>query len=144
MRSRRLLHVTAMVAAYGIAAGQPQPKGKPGDPKPAGSSAAESSDVPDWRAGPAKFAVAPFENHATGVRAFDWLIAGAPFEIAEKTEAVVGLDPAGGPLYIHDQVPAEAPAVADYATHHGGTYVITGWVERPNWETRIDATLWRV
>jgi tetratricopeptide (TPR) repeat protein len=144
MRSRRLLHVTAMVAAYGVAAGQPQPKGKAQDPKPAGSSPTESSDVPDWRAGPAKFAVAPFENHATGVRAFDWLIAGAPFEIAEKTEAVVGLDPTGGPLYIHELVPAEAPAVADYATQQGATYVITGWVERPNWETRIDATLWRV
>src|SRR5262249_32450937 len=144
MRSRRLLHVAAMVAAYGVAAGQPQPKLKPGDPKPAGSSATESSDVPEWKPGPAKFAVAPFENHATGVRAFDWLVAGAPFEIAEKTEAIVGLDPTGGPLFLHDTVAAEAPAVAAYAAEQGAADVITRGVGRADWGTPVRATVWGV
>src|SRR5436309_1799245 len=48
-------------------------------------------DVPDWQAGPAKFAVTPFENHVPNGRALDWIVAEAPFELAEKTEGGLGL-----------------------------------------------------
>ena len=113
-------------------------------PKSAGSSSKESNDIPEWRHGPSTFAVAPFENHATSVRAFDWLVAGAPFEIAEKTEGVLGLDPVGGSLYLRRAVPAEPGDVAAYGLELGATYVVTGWVERPSWETRIDVVVWRI
>ncbi|HEY0190488.1 MAG TPA: hypothetical protein VGC42_05155, partial [Kofleriaceae bacterium] len=113
-------------------------------PKSAGSSPVESVDVPAWTPPPARFAVAAFENHST-VRAFDWLIAGAPFEIAEKTEAVLGLEPTGVPLYVAGAaVAAEQAPVAALAQARGATFVITGWVERPNWQLRIALSLWRV
>ena len=118
------------------------PGGSP--PKSAGSSPVESTDVPAWAPAPPRFAVAPFENHST-VRAFDWLIAGAPFEIAEKTEAVLGLEPTGGPLYVGGAaIPPEQAPVAAFAQSRGAAFVITGWVERPNWQLRIDLSLWRV
>ena len=76
--------VPAEVPAAGSGSGS-VPAGPP--PTPAGSSAVESNDIPDVQPAPPRFAVAPFENQAN-VRAFDWLIVGAPFEIAEKTEGV--------------------------------------------------------
>ncbi|HET7499700.1 MAG TPA: tetratricopeptide repeat protein, partial [Kofleriaceae bacterium] len=123
----------------------PRPAGKPpAGPKPAGSSAIESSDVPAWTPPPPRFAVAPFENRS-GVRAFDWLVAGAPFEISEKTEAVLGLEPTGGPLHVGAAAVEEEPApVAAFAATRDAAYVITGWVERPNWQLRIGMSLWKV
>ncbi len=113
-------------------------------PRPAGSSAVESSDVPDVKASPPRFAVAPFENRAN-VRAFDWYQWGAPFEIAEKVEGVLGLESTGGSLFVGAApVPAEATAVAALATNRDATWVVTGWVERPNWELRIAISLWKV
>ncbi len=113
-------------------------------PRPAGSSAVESSDVPTVTASPPRFAVAPFENRAN-VRAFDWYQWGAPFEIAEKTEGVLGLESTGGALFVAAApVPAEATAVAAFAKNHDATWVVTGWVERPNWELRIAISLWKV
>lgn len=104
----------------------------------------ESSDLPELAALPPRFAVAPFENRS-GVRAFDWLIAGAPFEIAEKTEGVLGLEATGGSLYVTAAaVPAEASAVAAFAASRGATWVVTGWVERPNWELKLAISLWRI
>lgn len=153
MRSWRRAHAAVTVAMLAMAAGAlAQPRIPPGPtaetavpaPQPAGSSPIESSDVPDLRPGPAKFAVAPFENHA-GVRAFDWLIAGAPFEIAEKTEGVLGLEATGGPLYVGaEPVAAEAKDVVAFAAARGATWVVTGWVERPNWELKLVVTLWKV
>ena len=113
-------------------------------PRPAGSSAVESNDVPDVSPSPPRFAVAPFENHAS-VRAFDWYQWGAPFEIAEKVEGVLGLESTGGGLFVGAApVPAEATAIAAFAQSREATWVVTGWVERPNWELRIAISLWKV
>ena len=163
MRSRRWLHATpmgaALAVAVGVASGAPGPAVAPphapvtaapgtakpaGAPKPAGGPVVESVDVPPWAPAPPRFAVAPFENRAN-VRAFDWLIAGAPFEISEKTEAALGLEPTGGPLHVAGQpVEAEVAPVAAFAAAHAAGFVITGWVDRPNWQLRIDLTLWKV
>jgi tetratricopeptide (TPR) repeat protein len=153
MGQRRWLHAIAVVATvYGVAAGQPGRK-KPKEPvelkpgtviKPAGSSAVESNDVPEWQKSPARFAVAPFENNANA-RAFDWLVAGAPFEIAEKTEDVLGLEPTGGTLAVGPTMIAPEPdPVAAFGAERNAPWVITGWVDRPNWQLRIAITLWKV
>jgi len=113
-------------------------------PKPAGSSAVESSDVPPWQPPPPRFAVAPFENRSN-LKVLDWLIAGAPFEISEKTEAVLGLEPTGGPLHVGGAaVEPEPGPVAELAAARDAVFVITGWVERPNWQLRIGVSLWTV
>jgi Flp pilus assembly protein TadD len=154
MRSGRWAHVAAILAvAAGVAWGQPGPSklasgtagtAAVGTPKAPGSSEVESSDIPDWVPSPPRFAVSAFENHSN-VRAFDWLTAAAPFEIAEKTEGVLGLEPTGGSLYLDAAaIPAEPVTVAAFAATRNATWVITGWVERPNWELRIDLTLWKV
>lgn len=113
-------------------------------PTPAGSSAVESNDIPDVTPPPPRFAVAPFENQAN-VRAFDWLIAGAPFEIAEKSEGVLGLEAAGGPLYVGGKaVAAEAGPVLAFAKEQNAQWVVTGWAQRPNWELELSLTLWKI
>jgi tetratricopeptide (TPR) repeat protein/TolB-like protein len=146
MGSSRWLHASWVVAcAYGVAAGQPAP-GKPGDPavRPAGASAVESSDVPPYKPSPPRFAVAPFENHSEA-RSLDWLVAGAPFEIAEKTEDVLGLEPTGGTLRVgSSRIEPEPEPVLELATRREADYVITGWVDRYNWNLRIALTLWKV
>jgi predicted Zn-dependent protease/TolB-like protein len=115
-----------------------------GAARPAGSSAVESTDVPVWAPSPPRFAVVPFENHSN-VRAFDWLVAGAPFEISEKTEDVLGLEPTGGPLHVGGAAVETEPApIAAFAAAHDAAFVITGWVDRPNWQLRIDISLWKV
>jgi tetratricopeptide (TPR) repeat protein len=168
MRLPRRAHATAIIAVMiggvaSIALAQPAPPFDPfaplpppkgtvievtaegsNAPRPAGSSAVESSDVPEVKASPPRFAVAPFENRAN-VRAFDWYQWGAPFEIAEKVEGVLGLESTGGALFVGaSAVPAEPTAVAAFAKRHGATWVVTGWVERPNWELRIAISLWKV
>ncbi len=143
-----------MAPAPGPPPGRPgSPAARPaaGAPKPAGSSAIatprspiEAADVPVWAPTPPRFAVAPFENRA-GVRAFDWLIAGAPFEIGEKTEAALGLEPTGGPLHVGGlAVEPDVAPVAAFAAGRAAAFVITGWVDRPSWQLRIDLTLWKV
>ncbi|HEX7837278.1 MAG TPA: tetratricopeptide repeat protein, partial [Kofleriaceae bacterium] len=113
-------------------------------PRAAGASPIESTDVPPWAPAPKRFSVVPFENRA-GVRAFDWLIAGAPFEISEKTEAVLGIEPTGGPLHVGaPAIEAEAGPVAAFAAAHDLAFVITGWVDRPSWQLRIELSLWKV
>ena len=100
--------------------------------------------MPAWRPPPVRFAVTPFDNRS-GVKAFDWLVDGAPFEISEKTEAVLGLEPTGGPLHVGSAVIASEPApVAAFAAASDAAYVITGWVARPNWQLRIELQLWKV
>ncbi|MBA3397401.1 MAG: tetratricopeptide repeat protein [Deltaproteobacteria bacterium] len=158
MRSSRSLHVAALAMAFaGVAIAQPTDGGVGAtagsaagsqapatDVKPAGSSPVESADVPPWRLSPPRFAVAPFDNES-GVRAFDWLVAGAPFEIAQKTEDVLGLEPAGGSRYVGGtQIPSEVDPVTAFGKQHAATWVITGWVDRPNWQLRIGITLWKV
>ncbi|MBA3464971.1 MAG: hypothetical protein H0T46_33865 [Deltaproteobacteria bacterium] len=157
MRSRRRAHASlaVLIATASTVIAQPAPVevpevppagsgGSGAPPVPAGSSPVESNDIPDLQPPPARFAVVPFENHAN-VRAFDWLIAGAPFEIAEKTEGVLGLEAAGGTLYVGSEpVAADPKPIAAFAARHNVQWVITGWVTRPNWELEIAITLWRV
>ena len=98
----------ALVLVGGQALGRPADRdaavlkgtGEVHSPVPAGSSRVESSDIPGYQAPPERFAVAPFENRA-GVRAFDWLVAGAPFEIATKTESVLELARRDGLVSLH-------------------------------------------
>ncbi len=110
------------------------------------AASGSDGDIPDWQPGPPKFAVTPFENHVTNGRALDWIIAEAPFEIAEKTEGVLGLDPVGGPLFVPGEaVPAEDDTVAEYGKKLGATYVITGWFDKPNADLlRLDAIVWKL
>lgn len=153
MGSRRWPHaiVALVAAAYGLAVGQPSaddplpvPNAGSGKITPAGSSTVESNDVPVLAASPAKFAVTPFYNHSEA-KAWDWLVAGAPFEIAEKTEDVLGLEPTGGPLQVGDNmIEPEVEPVAAFGIERDAQWVITGWVDRPNWQLRIAATLWKV
>ncbi len=168
MRFERWLHAmrwgaaaVATLAVALVARGQPAPRPVPtpasapasspaptlpgaAPPKSAGSSAVESTDVPAWAPSPPRFAVVPFENRSN-VKAFDWLVAGAPFEISEKTEAVLGLEPTGGPLHVGGAlIEAEPGPIAVFAAAREAAFVITGWVERPNWQLRIDLSLWKV
>nr|MDQ3369957.1 tetratricopeptide repeat protein [Myxococcota bacterium] len=138
--------VLAHAPVRGQVSGPPRPRPAPAaaTPTPAGSSAVESSDVPPWQPSPARFAVAPFDNES-GAKSYDWLIAAAPFEIAEKTEDVLGLEPTGGALHVGGtRVPSEVEPVTAFAKQRGATWVITGWVDRPNWQLRIGITLWKV
>jgi Flp pilus assembly protein TadD len=156
MGSSRWPHLAiAAVAAAAVAVAQPkkpQPKPAAGSGsgsavvafKSAGSSAVESmADIPVWKPSPPRFAVAPFDNES-GVRAMDWLVAGAPFEISEKTEDVLGLEPTGGTLHVGgEKVPSEVEPVTAFAKKHDAQWVITGWVDRSNWKLRIGLTLWK-
>ncbi|HEU0029265.1 MAG TPA: tetratricopeptide repeat protein [Kofleriaceae bacterium] len=163
MGHSRWLHAIAVVAiAVGAAAGQPAPtrttagsaagsgsgngsgSAAATTAAPAGSSPVESSDIPEWKPSPARFAVTPFINHSNA-RALDWLMIGAPFEIAEKTQEVLGLEPTGAPLFVGPQViDPEPDPVLEVAARERASWVITGWVDRPNWNLRIQATLWKV
>ncbi len=156
MGSRRWPHaiVTIVVAASGLALGQPAADDPLPIPKaagngsakvtPAGSSTVESNDVPVLSPSPARFAVTPFYNHSEA-KAWDWLVVGAPFEIAEKTEEVLGLEPTGGPLHVGSTIiEPEIEPVAAFGVERDVQWVITGWVDRPNWQLRIAATLWKV
>jgi len=145
--------VARVTAAAAAAAGAPAPAEAPdpvaAPPTPAETSPAPTSpapqeatgDVPDLQPSPPRFAVAPFENRS-GVRALDWLIAGAPFEISEKTEDVLGLEPTGGALHVgNDPVPPIAAPVAAFGAARDASWVLTGWVERPSWQLRISIAL---
>jgi tetratricopeptide (TPR) repeat protein len=111
----------------------------------AASTGAWADDLPDWQPGPAKFAVTPFENHVANGRALDWMVAGTPFEMAEKTEGVIGLDPLSGPLFVPgDDVPAEPDTVYEFGKKLGADYVITGWYDKPGDVLRIDAIVWKL
>lgn len=141
MRSGRWLHVSLVIA---VIAATPRVWAAPAPPDAPADDAAADREVPPYQPPPARFAVVPFENHAN-VRAFDWLIAGAPFEIAEKTEAVLGLEPTGGTLYVAPPAVApESAAIAQLAAARGARYVVTGWVERPQWQLRIAIAVWTV
>ena len=111
----------------------------------AAGGSARADDLPDWSAGPARFAVTPFENHVANGRALDWMIAEAPFEIAEKTEGVLGLDPALVPLFVPGEaVPAEPDTVAEFGRLQNAAYVITGWYDKPGETLRIDVIVWKI
>ncbi len=101
--------------------------------------------MPEWSPGPATFAVTPFENHVPNGKALEWIVAELPFEIAEKTEDVLGLEPIGAPLYVTgEQVPAEADTVAAFGAKQHAAYVVTGWYDKIGDDLRIDAIVWKI
>jgi len=128
MRSRRSAHALAVLAALtGTAAAQ------------------ETADIPDWTAGPAKVAVTPFENHVLNGKSLEWMVAETPFEIAEKSEGVLGLDAIGAPFFVPGEaVPAEPDTVAAYGVKAGARYVVTGWYDRPGEVLRIAVLIWKI
>jgi len=100
--------------------------------------------VPDFATGPPMLAVTPFENHAGG-KGLDWLVAGAPFELAEKAQGVVDVDIVGGPLIVPgEQIPAMADTVAAFAHRQGASFVATGWFDRVGEQIRLDVIVWKV
>ncbi len=159
MRSRRWPHVLALCAGIASAQGTDratapaaQPDDQSGAPAPSASKAAADATptsgdaaVPEYRPGPAKIAVTPFENHVPNGKSFDWIVAEAPFEIAEKAENVLGLDAVNAPLYVPgERVPAEADTVADFGAKHDATFVVTGWYDRIGDQLRIAVLVWKV
>ena len=126
----RWLQASTVVAVLGAlvarAAPRPDPEGQPAETaKPAGSSPIESADVPAWQPSPPRFAVTPLENH-TASKTLDWIVAEAPFEIAEKTEALLGLEPTGGSLFVGGvPIPADEPSVGAF-----GARAQVPWVSR--------------
>ncbi len=100
-------------------------------PAAAGPPVEVSGDVPPLRASPPRFAIAPFQNQSSA-KTLDWICAGAPFEIDEKTEAVLGLAPTGGPRVVGTPFDFEDPAlVAALAHDRDAAFVITGWASHP-------------
>jgi tetratricopeptide (TPR) repeat protein len=101
--------------------------------------------VPDYAPGPARVAVTPFENHVPNGVSMEWLVAEAPFEIAEKTETVLGLEAIGSPLYVGgDMVPAEADTVAAFGAPLRASFVITGWFDKVGDDLRVDIVIWKL
>lgn len=146
----RWLHVAIVAGAAGVASAQAPAEAPPGSlragetAKPAGSSDVESSDIPQVTPSPARFVVAPLDNES-GAKAYDWLVTAAPFEITEKTEDVIGLEPTAGTLNVGgERVISEVDPVTAFAAKYNALYVITGWVDRSNWKLRIGLTLWKV
>lgn len=92
---------------------------------------------------PARLAVAPFENHSTG-DGLQWMIAGTPFEIAEKSEQALRLEPAYGPLVVGAPILPDERGVVHLLVSRGADLGITGWVERPTGTSlRLVAQLWK-
>lgn len=107
---------------------------------------ATADDIPEVPASlPDSVAIMPFANRS-GVKALDWMSAGVAFMAAEKAETYLGLRPA----YDHFVVPRGEPvddsaeAVAELAQRERATYVITGWIKRPEWDLQLGVKLWRV
>jgi Flp pilus assembly protein TadD len=141
MRSGRWLHATVWFAGLAVAAAASSAGAAP---PPVTTAQPTPGEIPPWTQPPERFAVAPFDNRSN-VRAFDWLVAGAAFEVGEKTEAVLGLEPTGGPLQVGSaMIEPEPGPVAAFAAARNARYVVTGWVERPNWQLRIAMTLWKI
>lgn len=145
-----------MLAALAVQAdAQPPPKPKPPKPAPkvdkapppsdpVPASTVKEADIPAHTQTPPRFAVAPFQNQSTS-KNLDWLIAGAPFEIDEKSEAVLGLAPTGGPLVVGTSFDSEDPGlIAAYAKERRAAYVVTGWVNMRQENLRIAITIWKV
>jgi len=95
---------------------------------------------------PAPYAVMPFENRS-GVSGLDWMSAGVPFVVGEKLEVHRALRPVYGPLVVPRDtrpVPASADSVRAFARKTGARWIVTGWVQRPNWELELAIALWSV
>lgn len=134
---------------------QPSPVAPPGadgddtPPPPAATAAPEPATtqplaVPDWAPGPHRVVVTAFENHVTNGKSLEWIVAEAPFEIAEKAENVLGLEAALPPLYVPgERVPPEPDTVAELAKRTSSRYVVTGWFDRLGENLRIAVLVWK-
>lgn len=136
-----------MALAAATSGAQPEPD----EPPPVAATAAvgdarpSPNAVPDFTAGPPKIAVTPFENHVPNGKSLEWVVAEAPFEIAEKAENVLGLEAVGAPLYVPgERVPAEDDTVADFGKKMGAQLVVTGWFDRIGEQLRLVVLVWRV
>jgi tetratricopeptide (TPR) repeat protein len=100
-------------------------------------------DIPESM--PDTVAVMPFANRS-GVKALSWMSAGVAFMAAEKAERYLGWRPAYGAFVVPHGEPIDdsAEAVAAFAAVHRATYVITGWIKRPEWDLQLGIKLWRV
>lgn len=115
----------------------------PEDPTPVKVAPGVVGDVPPIPAKvPPRLAVAPFENHST-VDALQWMVAETPFEIAEKSEQAMKLEPAYGPLVVGAPILPNEKGVLALANARSADLVITGWVEKPNANLRLVVQLWR-
>lgn len=143
----------AGVGAVGGALGQPaapaplaprEPTGVELGPTaaPAKLAAVEGDVPPIPPAVPPRLAVAPFENHSSG-DTLQWMIAGVAFEVAEKSEQALRLEPSWGPLVVGAPILPSERGVAELAAARDADLVITGWVERPGTQLRLVAQLWR-
>jgi Flp pilus assembly protein TadD len=147
MRFRRAWHAALACAVItGVAGAQKPPKKPVAAPKPAEPpKLPEPTEIPEYAAGPKKLAVTPFENHIANGKNEAWIVAEAPFELAEKSEDVLGFEALGGPLYVPaDQIPADADTVAAYGTKLGADWVVTGWFDRVGTDLRITAIAWKI
>jgi tetratricopeptide (TPR) repeat protein len=109
----------------------------------AGPPVEVAGDVPAMAPSPPRFAVAPFLNQTTS-KNLDWIMAGAPFEIDDKTEGVLGLAPTGGPRVVGLPFDTEDPGqVAAFARARGAAFVITGWASHPGENLRLSITIWK-
>ncbi|HEX5061553.1 MAG TPA: tetratricopeptide repeat protein [Kofleriaceae bacterium] len=157
MRSRLPPHVFAVLAMCVASAGAQGPAPTQAtapapdiDEPPVAAKAAPSdaklsaSAVPDYTAGPIKIAVTPFENHVPNGKSLEWVVAEAPFEIAEKAENILDLEAVNAPLYVPgERVPAESDTVADFAKKMGAKLVITGWYDRLGEQLRLVVLVWQ-
>ncbi|HEY3802770.1 MAG TPA: tetratricopeptide repeat protein [Kofleriaceae bacterium] len=101
--------------------------------------------VPDYSAGPPTVAVTPFENHVPNGASMQWMVAEAPFEIAEKSETVLGLEAIDPPLYVGGEtVPAEPDTVAAFGRPLHATFVVTGWFDKVGDDLRVDVVIWKL
>ena len=139
-RGRGWVLIASAVIATAVQAQAPSPA-PVAPPPPVASSALP--DVPALV--PERFAAMAFENRS-GVHVLDWAIAGLPLVISEKLERLAGLAPAydGWVVPAGPVVPASATTVAAFATARQARWVITGWVERPDWQLRLHVAVWKV
>jgi Flp pilus assembly protein TadD len=109
------------------------------------AAAAQPQAVPDFAPGPIRIAVTPFENHVTNGKSLEWIVAEAPFEIAEKAENVLGLEAALPPLYVPgERIPPEADTVAEFGKRTKSGLVVTGWFDRLGDNLRIAVLVWKI
>ncbi len=128
---------------------------QPSDPaeevaRPASAAAAAAAPttsataVPDWAPGPPTLVVTPFENHVVNGKSLEWIVAEAPFEIAEKAENVLGLEAEMPPLYVPGtRIPPDPDTVNDFAKQAGAAFVVTGWFDRVGENLRIAVLIWK-
>ena len=105
---------------------------------------AVAASVPEWAPGPQVLTVTPFENHVVKGTSYDWVVAEAPFEIAMKTQAAFGLEPANPPLWVTRVVPPVAQSVAAIAAETHASFVVTGWFDKLGEDLRIAILVWKV